>query len=339
MDKARFDRALAYLVEKSAVRLTPYQERFIQTIHDGFAEVRTCPNLGTTTVQSLVAAVVAVSQSKGDVMIFTTNGRKARQWLEKVDTWLDVFKDHPEFGFVVTRKDAREYVVIRSVTGDEKRITAFPLTSNNNMRGMGENMKLILADIQENQRQTLLPLILPLVANGSSCVVSRIVAPVDTVHVTVDLFKEATIVSTIERDGAIEYVGADQYPFLNIDDVVTFLYEHIQRVRDNVMECERSIFHVFVESNMPLGLAQRIPDKSKRITFWGQRRRHPTEAPPTTKLTKALIAEKLRTGTFCMHPNFVSLEPKTSARIEEALSGVENEFYMVCGLNAVVKEE
>jgi hypothetical protein len=327
MDKERFDRALAYLVEKSAARLTPYQQRFIQTVHDGFAEVRTCPNIGTTTIQTLVAAVVAVSQSTGDVVYFGLNGRKARQWIEQVNTWLDVFKDHPEFGFVVTRQDAREYTVIRNVTGNEKRISAFPLSWN--IRGM--DAKLILADIQENQRQTLLPLILPLMANGSSCVVSRIILPVDTVHVTVDLFKEATIVSTIERDGAIEYVGADQYTFHNIDDMITFLYEHIQRVRDNVLECERSIFHVFVESNINWGLAQRIPDKSKRITFWGER--------PTTKVTKALLAEKLRTGTFRMHPNFVSLEPKTSARIEEALSGTENEFYMVCGLNATVKEE
>lgn len=84
--------------------------------------------VGKTTVQTIVAACVAVSQFDGNVCCFNIKGRQARAWLSQAMKWLFKFQDSEEFKFTVENQNAQEFILIRNCTGTLARISSYPGT-------------------------------------------------------------------------------------------------------------------------------------------------------------------------------------------------------------------
>jgi hypothetical protein len=81
---------------------------------------------GKTTVQTLLAAVVLVSQPDGNVCCINLFGRQARTWLRQVVKWLELFKTSPEFAYTIVNQDMRESVQIHNCTSTLCRVSSYP---------------------------------------------------------------------------------------------------------------------------------------------------------------------------------------------------------------------
>jgi hypothetical protein len=68
--------------------------------------------MGKTTIESIMTAVIAVSQRKGNILSFHLTARQAKSWLDRVREFLAMFKDSARFGWRVDKQDVREYIHI-----------------------------------------------------------------------------------------------------------------------------------------------------------------------------------------------------------------------------------
>ena len=142
----RFDRAVNFLIQDRGVRFSPKQSEFLDLVKKGVHA--TWIGGGATTIQTAAAACFAVSQIKGDVIYLGQTGRRCREWIALYEKWLAMFQDHPEFGFIVVKKDAREFVMIKNKkSGVEVRVSAFDASAPaTNLRGLGTSLALIISE-------------------------------------------------------------------------------------------------------------------------------------------------------------------------------------------------
>jgi hypothetical protein len=136
---------------------------------------------GKTTVQTIDAAVTAVSQPNGNVVSFNLTGRQSAAWLKQCMTYLNMFKDTVEFGWTEVDRKFPERITIRArAAGTDNTISAYPgaqAGSFDNLRGMGRDLCKCYLDEGAFFDERGLPVMLPLLANGASLIVTSSIAP------------------------------------------------------------------------------------------------------------------------------------------------------------------
>ena len=154
---ARLERAFAFLREKCGVRLGYLQRKFlnaaliillqriygddiaahapdlkrrfhIQRLYNSAAIVFPRRS-GKTTVQTLLAACVAVAIADGNVCAVNLTGRQGKAWLSQCRRWMMLLQQSPEFQFTISREDSREFIEIVNCMGTTVRVSSFPGTS------------------------------------------------------------------------------------------------------------------------------------------------------------------------------------------------------------------
>jgi len=174
MDKERFDRALNYLLQDTGVRLGAKQKEFIQGVRDGddtASVVKLSKPPGATFVETLVAAVIMVSQPRGNIACFCKNQRQARERVTQLGQWLHLFVNSVEFSFEEVMRDASECIRIRNVLGADVIGAAYSTSGSvdaSNYRGMGTSLKILfLAEAVD------VPFLLPLSAIGATVIMMK----------------------------------------------------------------------------------------------------------------------------------------------------------------------
>jgi hypothetical protein len=132
------------------------------------------------TMLAMDTAAVAVTQPDGNVTCFMSTGRQCAAWLSLVHEFLDELQHDDEFTWVGVSRVARERDTIRSeMAGTANTISAHAVTPDHdafdNMRGMGTRLWcVIFCDVLVKT-----PVLLPLLANGASLVVTGEELPKD----------------------------------------------------------------------------------------------------------------------------------------------------------------
>lgn len=138
---------------------------------------------GKTVMQAFFAAVIFVSQPKGNVICFNLTGRQSRSWLRLFDRFLQCYAGSPKWGFTETGRDSREWIdIIPKHTGVKVRAAAFPgqfAGSSNNVRGMGEHTFACFWDEYEFFSPEMPPVVLPVLANDAALIMVSSIAPGD----------------------------------------------------------------------------------------------------------------------------------------------------------------
>ena len=199
----RFERAVQFLFTKGGVRLGYLQHRLLQAarivllkrmfgseleseidyLRTRFGITELHQNVailfprrsGKTTVQTIVAACILVSQVDGNVVTFNTRSRQGQMWLAQTVRWIHIFRDSEEFRF----KDSGEglglwknekYTLINS-QGSKVCVASLPGPSDDegsNFRGLGERLMLMNVDEFFFIKESVYPTILPLLNNGAA---------------------------------------------------------------------------------------------------------------------------------------------------------------------------
>lgn len=149
----RFERALRFLFDECGVRLGYLQLKFLHAARtvllkrmfgtgivseQSYLQAKfqikrlydTCSIIfprrsGKTTVQTILAAVLAVSQPDGNYVAFNLTGRQSKAWLNQSIKWMELFQKSPEFRYVELQRDMRESLMIRNCCGTTARIASF----------------------------------------------------------------------------------------------------------------------------------------------------------------------------------------------------------------------
>lgn len=138
---ASFEGAFRYLFEHSEVRLGDKQKRLMDVAtvamlgrifrHDLVANLKwlrrrfaiealidTLAVLfprrsGKTEAAAMLFAIILVSLPHGNCMLYTLTAAHAREFLDSVWNYLEIFKNSPEYGFEVKNRDLNKYYKIR----------------------------------------------------------------------------------------------------------------------------------------------------------------------------------------------------------------------------------
>jgi hypothetical protein len=149
----RFERALRFLFNECGVRLGYLQIKFLKAARIILLKRMFGPGIvseqaylrhmfqirrlydtaaiifprrsGKTTVQTILAAVIAVSQPDGNLVAFNLTNRQSKAWLHQAIKWLELFQKSPEFRYVELQRDMRETLMIRNSCGTTARISSF----------------------------------------------------------------------------------------------------------------------------------------------------------------------------------------------------------------------
>jgi hypothetical protein len=200
----RLERALAHLFTYGGVRLGHLQVKLLDAVKRalvkrlfesaviehadwlkqryGFTEFYESVGIifprrsGKTTVQTIVASAVLVSQPDGNQICFNITGRQAREWLSQARVYLELFQNSTEFTFSVTNENAREFVEIRAhAVNTVNKLSSYPGGQGKdfkNLRGMGT--RLICCWIDEGYwfAKEGVPVVIPLLANGAALIIT-----------------------------------------------------------------------------------------------------------------------------------------------------------------------
>jgi len=176
MDRARFNQALN--VTSMGLILTDSDKKFIECVFRNPGILAHAANSVDTEIQALVAALVAVSQPDGNVILVGPSNRTCQEFITSADGWLNNFKTSAEFGYNLVKLDSRECITIETTfTQTTSTITAVSgMTDPSNLRGMGKNLKLLIIATAEpwGKDHPMLPTLLPLLVNGAQFVVCRV---------------------------------------------------------------------------------------------------------------------------------------------------------------------
>ncbi len=176
MDKNRFDRALAHVIDKHGCSFTARQREYLESVRDIeddpiklMTTVQVRDHTDRIMLQALAAVLVAVSQGRNNILYGGINERICRQWTGKMFEFMRLFEDSTEFAFSYIERDLRSYCVIKTAS-EEVRIDAEPLNDkNSNLRGIGTRLRLLLlTDETPEKAMTRLgsSIVLPLLSNG-----------------------------------------------------------------------------------------------------------------------------------------------------------------------------
>jgi hypothetical protein len=163
-----FEKALA-LTRDAGFLLTKIQQQVIDTFlksDNKAVHVKLKANAGHLTVQTLIAALFALTQTQGDILYLGRTANESRQWLEEMNGHLEDFEESEEFGYTLLSKDKREFTHIKNKFGAEVRVTTASLGSLNNLRGMGSKLALIMTTASEDVQYDFAPYA-PLLAAGA----------------------------------------------------------------------------------------------------------------------------------------------------------------------------
>jgi hypothetical protein len=152
----RFERSLVYLSEECGVRLGYLQEKLLKAaricllkrmmgadvIHEldylksrfGITVLKDSlavifpRRAGKTTIQTIIAACVAVSQPDGNVCCFNIKLRQSVSWLAQTIRWMELFQTSPEFHYTELKRSSNEFLKIRNCTGTTAQVSSYPGT-------------------------------------------------------------------------------------------------------------------------------------------------------------------------------------------------------------------
>jgi hypothetical protein len=124
---------------------------------------------GKTVAQTVLAAIVAVSQRNGNVCCFQIGGRQAKEWLAQVIVYLRMFRGSP-WDWTLEKIDSKEYIQIKNRYGTVVQISSYPGPRDadaTNFRGMGKDLALLLYDEYYFFREVVWSTTLPLAKLGA----------------------------------------------------------------------------------------------------------------------------------------------------------------------------
>jgi hypothetical protein len=103
---------------------------------------------GKTVVQTVLAAVIAVTQPEGNVCCFNLGGRQAKEWLAQAIGIMRLFRGS-KFDWRLVNIESKEYISIVNCTGTAAKVSSYPGPKDadaSNFRGMGTKLMLLLYD-------------------------------------------------------------------------------------------------------------------------------------------------------------------------------------------------
>lgn len=130
---------------------------------------------GKTLTQTMNAAVVMLTQDRGNVFAVNPNKEQARSWMSQLYGHLQLLKDHDIFGWTEeTYRENTELVIIPRRTG--RRVTCISRGNASSdhaadgLRGGGTDLFLLNMDEYMFYADGALMVVLPMTANGSAIV-------------------------------------------------------------------------------------------------------------------------------------------------------------------------
>jgi len=126
---------------------------------------------GKTVVQTILAAVVAVSQPDGNVCCFNLGSRQSKEWLAQVLGVLRLFKGSEEFHWKLEHIDSSECIALTNSLGTKVTVSSYPGPRDadaSNYRGMGTRLMLLLYDEFYFFPNVVYTTTLPLAKNGAA---------------------------------------------------------------------------------------------------------------------------------------------------------------------------
>lgn len=118
-----FNKTLAFLsvtphkIVESLLKLSPEQQELIDAVRDNRVEVvssfLSISAEDTCSVQSLAAAIVAVSRPEGCVLFLCATKQECRAFLKETLQWLKRIVEQKEFGVSFDQYDLNESIVLR----------------------------------------------------------------------------------------------------------------------------------------------------------------------------------------------------------------------------------
>lgn len=85
---------------------------------------------GKTKVTNIVGGSFVVSQPSTSLISYNIGSRQARMWLDGVIEVMQVFKEHPIFGWQVVGMDRRERIIIQTNMGTTNSVFSYPGSTN-----------------------------------------------------------------------------------------------------------------------------------------------------------------------------------------------------------------
>jgi len=125
---------------------------------------------GKTVTQTILAALVAVTQPDGNVCCFQIGSRQSKSWLAKVINVLRYFRG-TKWDWKLVHIDSKERIVITNCCGTTVSITSYPGPRDagaTNFRGEGDKLMLLMYDEFYFCHPSVWPTTLPLAKLGAA---------------------------------------------------------------------------------------------------------------------------------------------------------------------------
>lgn len=125
---------------------------------------------GKTVAQTLLAALVAVTQPDGNVACFQLGSRQAKDWLSQVIQVMGYFKGS-EWDWTEVERTSKEFIRIYNCCKTTTTVASYPGPRDagaTNYRGVGQKLMLLLYDEFYFFKEVVYTVSLPLAKNGAS---------------------------------------------------------------------------------------------------------------------------------------------------------------------------